>query len=532
MLDHHYAQPLPNPNLVFPWLHGLHADNHIQLAFFVARKKSLRRVPRHIRGLTIIKAGGDLSRSRVKGSIAPDEVLSLCDDSSRGFLDCDPREGFSVRNFQIQAAKMAQVSDIVIYGDSQTDYRIIKSVAERTAKVQRMWRKEVESTGQSPETFHTFVLTEPFEDFERSFPEHVAVDSLGQPSDDSLDFLLQERQEMCAMSRASEYSRGVYQGPSPDPATLPTSSSDEDYFDLYVEASDHAGLPDETLLAAKRKELDNRGGNIPVQLAVPSSGSILPPSWSMAEVDGILLLCKWIYVLTHERVSRSQKPVNDKDGDIQMTKMRSRQRKVLLHCADGYTETSMFAVAYFMYAEGLPVHEAWVRLHRDKGRNFFAYPSDVALLASIQERLLSLSPALEGKSKSLPQPPPWVNKLDGSLPSRILPYMYLGNLTHANNPELLKELGVRRILSVGEPVTWPKAEMEAWGRKNLLMVDRIQDNGIDELTGEMDKCLDFIRRGKEEGTGTLVHCRVGVSRSATICIAEVMANMGMSFPRA
>lgn len=41
-----------------------------------------------------------------------------------------------------------------------------------------------------------------------------------------------------------------------------------------------------------------------------------------------------------------------------------------------------------------------------------------------------------------------------------------------------------------------------------------------------------LGRGKADGIATLVHCRVGVSRSATICIAEVMKSQNMSFPKA
>src|SRR6202000_15272 len=44
--------------------------------------------------------------------------------------------------------------------------------------------------------------------------------------------------------------------------------------------------------------------------------------------------------------------------------------------------------------------------------------------------------------------------------------------------------------------------------------------------------MESTERGKKDGIATLVHCRVGVSRSATICIAEVMRERGISLPRA
>ena len=146
-------------------MHGLHADNQLQLAFFTARKKSLRRTPKCIRGLTIVKAGGDLSHSKIKGAIAPEEILRpwqavrdrTCEECE--FLDIDPRDGFSVRNFQIQACKMATVSDIVVYGDQETPHSEVEEVAARIARAQGAWQKRTEGAGAGGRLFNTFVLT-------------------------------------------------------------------------------------------------------------------------------------------------------------------------------------------------------------------------------------------------------------------------------------------------------------------------------------------------------------------------------------
>lgn len=350
---------------------------------------------------------------------------------------------------------------------------------------------------------------------------------------------------MCEMSKASEISQNVFLGPSPDPTVHQDSSMEEMSFDIFIETTDLAQVPEDRSLRQLNKLIEDpeRG---PLHLEFPSSGSIMPPTWSQTDVDGLMAMCRWIYGLTHSSNSEDNSPTSladdeackDSDGDSIMlstftssSSCSANEKRVLIHCTDGYTETSLLGLAYFMYAEGLPVHEAWVRLHCEKGRNFFAYQSDVALLTSIQPRILQESPTFGGDILHINEPM-WLTKIDGSLPSRILPYMYLGNLGHANNPTLLKELGITRILSVGEPVSWSKEVLDDWGDENLLYIDRVQDNGIDPLTDEFDRCLKFVEKGKLDNTATLVHCRVGVSRSATICIAEVMNELGLSFPRA
>lgn len=494
-LDHIAGQPLPDPAQVFPWFHGLHPCNQIQQAFFIARRRNLRKTPKCLRGITVVKAGGDLSRSRLKSAIAPEEFL-LQAAAGTVFKEVDPREGFSVRNFQIQAAKCAMVSDIVIYGDDDLE---VHKLAEDIVVAQQTWREANEDKGHEIPKYNTFICTSPFREFEKKHPQLVATDSRGRMTGRIMDFFHQERVEMCTMTKASKIDHNIWMGPTPDPSLDPALLGSEEQFDILIECSDLGRLNPAALQAIA----EGRSEEKPAYLEFPSSGSILPPSWSQAEADGILETCKWLYNLSHGILPLTSTPQDvDEEGDSPMpfcspSFLKIPERKILLHCTDGYTESTLLGLAYFTFATGLPVPKAWLNLHMSKQRNFFAYPSDVALLTTISPRLLSESPVHAEKTLSdithlAQDEPEWIKNMDGSLPSRVTDYMYLGNLGHANNPDLLRELGIKQILSVGETASWRDGELENWGEENIMVVQRVQDNGVDPLTDEFERCLEFI----------------------------------------
>src|SRR4051794_33261816 len=148
------------------------------------------------------------------------------------------------------------------------------------------------------------------------------------------------------------------------------------------------------------------------------------------------------------------------------TQSNKFDRKVLIHCADGYTETSLLALTYLMYNENLKLPQAYLKLQ--KTRSFFVYPTDVKTLLTIEKRVWerkkleqksspsspssSLQPQDEKKEIESIEKFPWFFPpfFEGSFPSRILPFLYLGNLNHACNAGMLKALGITHVLSVGE----------------------------------------------------------------------------------
>ena len=100
--------------------------------------------------------------------------------------------------------------------------------------------------------------------------------------------------------------------------------------------------------------------------------------------------------------------------------------------------------------------------------------------------------------------------------------LYLGNLAGAENIEKLKNLGIKKVLSVLEKFFWPTyKESDNIIHKKIIIHDFDQENIIKHF-GE---CLNFIK-GEDK---ILVHCAAGASRSATIVIAYIMWNKKMKY---
>ncbi|KAK9728961.1 DEK C terminal domain [Popillia japonica] len=111
-------------------------------------------------------------------------------------------------------------------------------------------------------------------------------------------------------------------------------------------------------------------------------------------------------------------------------------------------------------------------------------------------------------------------------PTEIFDHVYLGSEWNASNYEELQRNGVGHILNVTREIDnfFP-------GNFDYLNV-RVYDDEKTDLLKHWDDTFKYISKARQQGSKVLVHCKMGISRSASVVIAYAMKAYNWEFKRA
>ncbi|KAJ3533312.1 hypothetical protein NMY22_g7384 [Coprinellus aureogranulatus] len=105
--------------------------------------------------------------------------------------------------------------------------------------------------------------------------------------------------------------------------------------------------------------------------------------------------------------------------------------------------------------------------------------------------------------------------------NEIVPNLWLGDLLSALNTKMLREKGVRSVLSVMRG----RVTVHETFIRHQVALDDLED---EDILVHMGPCIKFIEKELAKGHGVLVHCQAGVSRSATILTAYLMSTQNLT----
>ena len=108
--------------------------------------------------------------------------------------------------------------------------------------------------------------------------------------------------------------------------------------------------------------------------------------------------------------------------------------------------------------------------------------------------------------------------------TQLLPWgLYLGTEWNASDYDNLIRNNITHIINVSYEVD------NFFPDSNIKYLNiRVLDNEKADLLKEFDRAFKFINEAREQQTSCLVHCKMGVSRSASICVAYIMKEESLS----
>ncbi|KAJ2500028.1 tyrosine/serine/threonine protein phosphatase [Coemansia sp. RSA 1972] len=112
----------------------------------------------------------------------------------------------------------------------------------------------------------------------------------------------------------------------------------------------------------------------------------------------------------------------------------------------------------------------------------------------------------------------------GSGPQQIMPYLYLGGEQNVTSVQLNKS-NITRVLNVAR-------EVQGFRVPNVESRHVQWDHNESDLAQHFDSTFAYIDEARSQHRGILVHCQLGVSRSASLVVAYVMRTMHVGFEAA
>ncbi|CAF4158256.1 unnamed protein product [Rotaria magnacalcarata] len=121
--------------------------------------------------------------------------------------------------------------------------------------------------------------------------------------------------------------------------------------------------------------------------------------------------------------------------------------------------------------------------------------------------------ALNLKPRGVPSKRP-----DHRKPSTIIDdFLYHGNIGHAQNIDLLKQLDIQHILNVCDE----ELNQEILDHFDVLWIN-IDDDISADIRKHFEQSNNFLHLNQQKGEKVLVHCKMGISRSSAIILAYLM----------
>lgn len=343
--------------------------------------------------------------------------------------------------------------------------------------------------------------------------------------------------------------------------------SGSDPFSLYVYCHEHAELPLLSTLRGVFADIARGGLRKPLHIEFPHYLSPPGQPWTLDKTLRFLNVLKLVNLIVN-----------------------GSQQHVMVYLFDGFSVSSVLVLSLALFWGSDHLEEVACRIFRKPYVNIFLDQQDFAALKDLEpfiqwakrqpktSHVIDDLPlhTIQRDYRAFTKNIDWFGPHGINFPSQIHNSLFLGSVHHASSSTVLGALLISKIVAVGEQPAWFKAlkctfehdatpstpgpivkpiytgngiavyeikigspaiEAQLFHRlakypalKTIVYVHNVRDDGRDLLAPLLLDCPEWVQEkllvGPEDER-TLVHCRIGVSRSATLAIASVMKHFRM-----